>query len=100
MYVLLTGPSGPDGPDAALAPPVPALGTIRPRRRSDDDDGSCCSVALRAGSMKLALPRFSAAPDDDAGRPLDGEAKVQHEEKSVGRHRGSVRSRAADVAPG
>jgi hypothetical protein len=90
MYVLLTVPSGPDGPDAAL-------GTIRPRRRSDDEGGSCCSVALRAGPMKLG---FSAAPDDDAGRPRNGEAKEQHEEKSGGRHRGSVQRRAADVAPG
>jgi hypothetical protein len=80
----------------ALAPPVPALATIRPRRSSDDEDDGSCGVALRAGSMMkpVVLPRFSAAAAA-AGRPRVGEAveDADTENEMSGRHGGSVAGR-------
>lgn len=100
VFLLTVGISPEDSDVAVPAPPVAALGTIRPRRRSADDDGPCSVASSRAGPMKLAPPRFNAAAAVDDGLPR-GRDPAEAEREKIGRHRGGiVRRRAADVARG
>ena len=92
-----------------MACPVLAveLGTIRRRRRSDDDRLSVVA-SLLAGPTKLVSPagmRFSAAVGRRTRRGETEEEGEQQEERGVSslhrrRRGGSAQERAADVARG
>lgn len=100
-------------PEEAVACPVLAveLGTIRQRRRSDDDDRLSVVASLLAGPTKLVSPagmRFSAAVGRTRTGTRRGETEEegeQQQERGVSslhrRYRGgSVQERAADVVRG